>query len=179
MGGSGSVKGGASGKREPVRDPTARPVNSQARKRESYKLPETHRHSNSDGNSSRRPNFGGNIGRNTFRLISPGVPRRRRTETDDVNLGGGTVTIERIPLRRLVLLARVKLKMVVEFCPLEREHLTNRLSEINVGAIRFPLQVMFVKFLAVYVVSSLQIPRCTTEASDSAWSTRSQETSEC
>ncbi|CAN0300779.1 unnamed protein product, partial [Ectocarpus sp. 8 AP-2014] len=57
LGGSGSVKGGASGKREPIRDPTARPANAQTRKRESYTLPETRRHSNSDDNSPQRPNF--------------------------------------------------------------------------------------------------------------------------
>ncbi|CAM9690344.1 unnamed protein product, partial [Ectocarpus fasciculatus] len=124
LGGIGSVKGGASGKREPIRDPTARPANAQTRKRESYKLPETRRHSISDGNSPRRPTFDGNFGSSPVRLISPRVPRRRRTEADEVHLGGGAggtaTTIFEIPLRR-----------------------------------------------------------CTTEASDSAWSTRSNETSEC
>ncbi|CBN80153.1 expressed unknown protein [Ectocarpus siliculosus] len=101
LGGSGSVKGGASGKREPIRDPTARPANAQIRKRESYKLPETLRHSSSDENSPQRSNFNGSIGSSTFRLISPGVPRRRRTEGEDgVNLGGGTVTTVGKPLRR-------------------------------------------------------------------------------
>lgn len=158
LGGSGSVKGGASGKREPIRDPTARPANAQARKRESYKLPETRRHSSSDDNSPQRPNFNGSIGSSTFRLISPGVPRRIRTEGDGDNLRGGTVTTVGKPLRRLVLLARVKLKIVVvvDLCPLKREHLINRLSEINVGPVPFPLHVLFVKLLAANVVSSLQ-----------------------
>ncbi|CAM9629361.1 unnamed protein product [Ectocarpus sp. 12 AP-2014] len=100
LGGSGSVNGGASGKREPIRDPTARPANAQTRKRESYKLPETRRYSSSDENSPRRPSFYGSIGSSTFRLISPGVPRRRRTEGDGVNLGGGTVTTVGKPLHR-------------------------------------------------------------------------------
>ncbi|CAB1117024.1 unnamed protein product [Ectocarpus sp. CCAP 1310/34] len=102
LGGSGSVKGGASGKREPIRDPTARPANAQTRKRESYKLPETRRHSSSDENSPQRPNFNGSIGSSTFRLISPGVPRRRRTEGGGVNLGGGTVTTVGKPVRRCI-----------------------------------------------------------------------------
>ncbi|CAN0243692.1 unnamed protein product, partial [Ectocarpus sp. 12 AP-2014] len=100
LGGSGSVKGGASGKIEPIRDPTARPANAQTRKRESYKLPETRRHSSSDENSPQRPSFYGSIGSSTFRLISPGVPRRRRTAGDGVNLEGGTVTTVGKPLRR-------------------------------------------------------------------------------